>query len=45
LGAAAILLTMIAPGKLHLYKPVFHLNALWILLTGIAILSGIMNFS
>jgi len=43
LGAAAILLTMIAPAKLHLYKPVFHLNALWILLTGIIILSGIMN--
>lgn len=43
LGAAAILLTMIAPGKLHLYKPVFHLNALWLLLTGVMILSGTMN--
>jgi hypothetical protein len=42
-GAAAILLTMIAPDKLHLYKPVFHLNALWLLFTGVVILSGIMK--
>jgi hypothetical protein len=43
LGVAAILLTMAAPDKLHLYKPVFHLNALWMLLTGIVIVSGMMN--
>jgi len=40
LGAAAIILTMMAPGKLHLYKPIFHLNALWVFLTGVVILSG-----
>lgn len=38
LGLAAMSLTMGFPDNLDLYKPVFHLTALWLLMTGGAVL-------
>ena len=38
LGLAAIALTMAFPDNLEFYAPVFHLNSLWLLITGLVIL-------
>jgi len=37
LGLAAIALTMAFPDNLEFYAPVFHLNSLWLLATGLVI--------
>jgi hypothetical protein len=39
LGVAAMAITMAFPDALELYRPVFHLNALWFLATGAAFLT------
>lgn len=36
LGAAAIAVTMAKPDELERYRPIFHLNAAWMLLLGVA---------
>jgi hypothetical protein len=38
LGLAAMVLTMAFPDNLEYYAPVFHLNSLWLLATGLVIL-------
>ncbi|HXV60177.1 MAG TPA: hypothetical protein VEK15_05750 [Vicinamibacteria bacterium] len=38
LGLAAMALTMGLPDELQLYDPVFHLNALWLVAVGVAVL-------
>jgi len=40
LGLAAMALTMLLPDKMHLYWPLFHLQAAWLAVTGIAVLRG-----
>jgi hypothetical protein len=39
LGVAAMAVTMAFPDALELYRPIFHLNALWLLATGAAFLT------
>lgn len=41
LGVAAMALTMLLPDHLHLFRPVFHLNTLW-LVAGGAVLLGLV---
>src|SRR5512136_1542526 len=43
LGLAAIALTMAFPDNLEFYAPVFHLNSIWLLATGIVILRSGLN--
>jgi hypothetical protein len=38
IGLAAMALTMLLPDNMSLYWPVFHLTALWLIVTGIVIL-------
>ena len=40
IGVAAMGLTMIFPDDLQFYTPIFHLNAFWLLATGIIILKS-----
>jgi hypothetical protein len=40
IGLAAMGLTMLLPNHLWLYQPVFHVQAFWLLATGIVILRG-----
>lgn len=40
LGLAAMALTMGLPDRMGLYRPVFHLHALWLLVTGLVIWRG-----
>jgi hypothetical protein len=41
LGAAAMVLTMGLPDHLHFYRPIFHLNAAWMLAAGVAFLTTV----
>lgn len=38
LGVSAMALTMILPDRLSLYQPVFHLQSLWFVVTGVVVL-------
>ncbi|MGH8727371.1 MAG: hypothetical protein ACREV9_04260 [Burkholderiales bacterium] len=40
LGIAAMAVTMALPDNLDYYKPLFHLNALWLLAMGVVLLSA-----
>jgi len=40
LGLAAMALTMAFPDNLEFYAPIFHLNSLWLLVTGIVMLQS-----
>lgn len=40
LGLAAIAVTMAAPDQLERYRPIFHLNAVWMLALGLAAISA-----
>jgi hypothetical protein len=43
LGVAAMALTMGLPDRLELYAPLFHLQALWLVATGVVVLLGGMR--
>ncbi len=45
LGISAMAITMGLPNRLSLYMPIFHLNALWLVSTGVAILRNGVRLS
>lgn len=45
LGLAAIALTMLLPDQMSLYQPIFHLHALWLAATGVALLRGRLSLA